>query len=1052
MRILQKLVWTAASAVVACISVACAADDTGLTFEGDIRPLFRTYCFDCHGATEKLSGELDLRLVHFMEKGGDSGPAIVKGDAAGSYLLQRVKEGEMPPGEHRVPEDKIAILQQWIQEGAKTVRPEPASIGPGLGVSAEERAYWAFQTIVRPAVPTVNNADRVRTPIDALLLAAMQQHNLHFAADADRQTLIRRAALDLTGLPPTTKQIQQFLDDTDSDAWEKAIDRLLASKHYGERWGRHWLDIAGYADSEGYSNSDQTRKWAFQYRDWVINAFNNDMAMDQFIVWQLAGDELVTPPYSNMTNDEIARLTATGFLRMVADGTGQENKDVVRNQVVTDTIKMVSTSLLGLSVGCAQCHDHRYDPISQEDYYRIRAVFEPALDPKQWHVPGGRAISLYTDEDHAQAAEIEKQAAVKVKERSEKQSEYMAEVLKLELDKVEESKRALLKEAHGLAADKRTAEHKKALADNPNIAKLSPGVLYQYNQDHADKLKEMDADIAKIRAAKPEHKYVRAVSEKQQKINPTLLFYRGDYRQPQHEVKPGGLTVAAAPDSPLEITDNDPSLPSSGRRLAYARYLTSGRHPLVARVLVNRFWMLHFGKGLVSTTGEFGKLGTKPSNPELLDWLADEFMSKGWSLKHLHRKIMTSTVYRQQARRTPDADRVDGSNRYYSHFPVHRLEAETIRDSILAVSGRLDKTQFGPAVEVSADATGQIVIMGDSQRRSIYVQVRRTQPVAILKSFDAPDMEVNCTDRSHSTVATQSLMLMNSEFILGFSKAFAERLNEEAAQQIPLEDVAAITYRAADSDIATLNPWRYGYGAIDETEEDKIPMVTFTDFPYFGKGRWSGSKMLPDEVTSFSLISATGGHAALPKLHPIRRWTSPVQGKLQIKGTLNHTTDNGNGIRLTIISSRSGLLGRWTAHNSAQMYELAVDVEIGDVIDAVVDAQGSHTSDGYSNRYEISIVGREPEDKRLWDSTTDFHGPLEPNAYEQKATVGQQLAYGWLLAYGRRATAEELQVSIEFIREQLSLLRSQNHKTPLSQAMTNYCQALLGSNQFLYIE
>jgi hypothetical protein len=1051
MRILQKLVWTAASAAAACISVACAADDTGLTFEGDIRPLFRTYCFDCHGATEKLSGELDLRLVHFMEKGGDSGPAIVKGDAAGSYLLQRVKEGEMPPGEHRVPEDKIAILQQWIQEGAKTVRPEPASIGPGLGVSAEERAYWAFQTIVRPAVPTVNNADRVRTPIDALLLAAMQQHNLHFAADADRQTLIRRAALDLTGLPPTTKQIQQFLDDTDSDAWEKAIDRLLASKHYGERWGRHWLDIAGYADSEGYSNSDQTRKWAFQYRDWVINAFNNDMAMDQFIVWQLAGDELVTPPYSNMTNDEIARLTATGFLRMVADGTGQENKDVVRNQVVTDTVKMVSTSLLGLSVGCAQCHDHRYDPISQEDYYRIRAVFEPALDPKQWHVPSGRAISLYTDEDHAQAAEIEKQAAVKVKERSEKQSEYMAEVLKLELDKVEESKRALLKEAHGLAADKRTAEHKKALADNPNIAKLSPGVLYQYNQDHADKLKEMDADIAKIRAAKPEHKYVRAVTEKQQKINPTLLFYRGDYRQPQHEVKPGGLTVAAAPDSPLEITDNDPSLPSSGRRLAYARYLTSGRHPLVARVLVNRIWMLHFGKGLVSTTGEFGKLGTKPSNPELLDWLADEFMSKGWSLKHLHRKIMTSTVYRQQARRTPQADSVDSSNQLHSHFPVHRLEAETIRDSILAVSGRLDKTQFGPAVEVSADAGGQIVITGDSQRRSIYVQVRRTQPVAILKSFDAPDMEVNCTDRSHSTVATQSLMLMNSEFILGFSKAFAERLNEEAAQQIPLEDVAAVTFRTKENEIVNLNPWRYGYGGIDEAQGDQIAKASFTDFPYFGKGRWSGSEMLPDKVTSFSFITAAGGHAALPNFHPIRRWVSPVQGQLQIKGTLSHGTDNGDGIRLSMISSRQGLLGRWVAHNSTQAYELTVDVEVGDIIDAVVDAQASHTSDSFSNRYEISIVGQD-EDNRSWDSTTDFHGPMEASEYQQKATVAQQAAYGWLLAYGRRATEEELQISIDFIREQLNLLRMKQHKTPLSQAMTNYCQALLGSNQFLYIE
>ena len=1052
MRILQKLVLTAAAAAVVCSSVNCAADEKNLTFEGDIRPLFRTYCFDCHGATEKRSGKLDLRLVHFMEKGGDSGPAIVKGDAAGSYLLERVKNGEMPPGDHRVPEDKIAILQQWIQEGAKTVRPEPASIGPGLGVSAEERTYWAFQTIVRPAVPAVTKADRVRTPIDALLLAAMQQHDLRFAADADRQTLMRRAALDLTGLPPTPKQIQQFLDDKDSDAWEKAIDRLLASEHYGERWGRHWLDIAGYADSEGYSNSDQPRTWAFQYRDWVINAFNSDMAIDQFIVWQLAGDELVTPPYANMTDNEIARLTATGFLRMVADGTGQENKDVVRNQVVTDTIKMVTTSLLGLSVGCAQCHDHRYDPISQEDYYRIRAVFEPALDPKQWQVPSGRAISLYTDEDHAQAAEVEKRAAVKVAQRSEKQSEFMAEVLKLELDKVEESKRALLKEAHGTAADKRTAAHKKALADNPNIAKLSPGVLYQYNQAHADKLKALAADIAKIRAEKPEHKYVRAITEKQQSINPTLLFYRGDYRQPQHEVKPGGLTVATAADSPLEIIDNDPSLPSSGRRLAYARYLTSGRHPLVARVLVNRFWMLHFGKGLVSTTGEFGKLGTKPSNPELLDWLADEFMSQGWSLKQLHRKIMTSTVYRQQARRTPQADGVDSSNQLYSHFPVHRLEAETIRDSILAVSGRLDYTQFGRAVEVSADATGQIVITGESQRRSIYLQVRRTQPVAILKSFDAPVMEVNCTDRTHSTDATQSLMLMNSEFILGFSKAFAERLNEEAAQQIPLAEVAAVASRAADSDIVNLNPWRYGYGAIAEAGGDQIPTVEFTDFPYFGKGRWSGSEMLPDEVTSFSFLSATGGHAALPQLHPIRRWTSPVQGKLQIKGTLSHATDNGNGIRLTMISSRRGLLGRWSAHNSTQAYDLTVDVEVGDIIDAVVDAQGSHTSDSYSNRYEISIVGREPADNRSWESTTDFQGPMEPNAYEQKATVGQQLAYGWLLAYGRRATEEELQLSIEFIREQLILLRRQDHKTPLAQAMTNYCQALLGSNQFLYIE
>ena len=1048
MRILQKLVLTAAAVV--CVSASCLADERELTFEGDIRPLFRTYCFDCHGATEKLSGELDLRLVHFMEQGGDSGPAIVKGDAAGSYLLERVKGGEMPPGDHRVPEDKIAILQQWIQEGAKTARPEPASIGPGLGVSAEERAYWAFQTIVRPAVPSITKADRVRTPIDALLLAAMQQHDLSFAADADRQTLIRRAALDLTGLPPTPEQIQQFLDDKDSDAWEKAIDRLLASEHYGERWGRHWLDIAGYADSEGYSNSDQVRTWAFQYRDWVIKAFNSDMAIDQFVVWQLAGDELVTPPYSNMTDDEIARLTATGFLRMVADGTGQENNDVVRNQVVTDTIKMVSTSLLGLSVGCAQCHDHRYDPISQEDYYRIRAVFEPALDPQQWHVPSGRAISLYTDEDHAKAAEVEKQAAVKVKERNEKQSEFMAEVLKLELGKVEESKRALLKEAHSTAVDKRTAEQKKALADNPNIAKLSPGVLYQYNQPHADKLKAMAADIAKIRAKKPEHKYVRAITEKQQKINPTLLFYRGDYRQPQHEVKPGGLKVAAAADSPLEITDNDPSLPSSGRRLAYARYLTSGRHPLVARVLVNRFWMLHFGKGLVSTTGEFGKLGTKPSNLELLDWLADEFMSKGWSLKHLHRKIMTSTVYRQQSLRTPVADGIDGSNRYYSHFPVHRLEAETIRDSVLAVSGRLNKTLFGPSVSVSADAAGQIVVTGDKQRRSVYIQVRRTQPVAILKSFDAPVMEVNCTDRNNSTVATQSLMLMNSEFILGFADAFAQRLNIEAATTITEEEVKSVKLTLLPQDLVNPNPWRYGHGSIQASAGDEQAEISFTDFAYFGKGRWSGSEELPDKTISYSLITASGGHAATPQYKPIRRWTSPVSGQVTITGMLKHATDNGDGVSMTLFSSRTGESGTWAVHNTEEKYEVSIEVEVGDTIDTIIDSQATHTSDGFTNKFTITFAAADGE--RTWDSHSDFHGPLEVSSFEQNATVSQQVAYGWLLAYGRRPTIDELKLSVDFIREQVELLRTENHKNPLSQAMTNYCQALLGSNQFLYIE
>ena len=373
-------------------AVSTAVDE--LTFEKHIRPIFRAHCYDCHGAEKEVKGELDLRLVRLMEKGGELGPALVKGQPDESYLLERIVNGEMPPGTHRVPDDQIATIRRWIQQGAKTARPEPSTIGPGLGITLEERSYWAFQPIQRPLIPVVQNADRVQTPVDALLLAGMEKQNLSFAPQADRATLLRRATLALTGLPPTADELSAFLSADSPAAWETVIDRLLQSPQYGERWGRHWLDVAGYADSEGSSNNDANRQWAYKYRDWVIKAIGNDMPFDQFITWQLAGDELVEPPYKNMTGQEIDKLTATGYLRMAADGTGQANDEEKRNQVVIDTVKIVSTGLLGMSVGCAQCHDHRYDPISQEDYYRLRAVFEPALNPKRWKVPGNRAVSL----------------------------------------------------------------------------------------------------------------------------------------------------------------------------------------------------------------------------------------------------------------------------------------------------------------------------------------------------------------------------------------------------------------------------------------------------------------------------------------------------------------------------------------------------------------------------------------------------------------------------------------------------------------------------------
>ncbi|MCA9188340.1 MAG: DUF1553 domain-containing protein, partial [Planctomycetales bacterium] len=623
--------------------------------------------------------------------------------------------------------------------------------------------------------------------------------------------------LDLIGLPPSPEQVEQFLSDGDDDAWESIIDRLLASPQYGERWGRHWLDVAGYADSEGASNDDPVRPWAYKYRDWVIRAIDNDMPFDQFITWQLAGDELAERPYKNMSPRQIDQLTATGFLRMAADGTASKNDEEARNQVVTDTLKIIGSSLLGASVHCAQCHDHRYDPISQLDYFRLRAIFEPAFDCVNWLPPTARRVSLYRDEDIAKSQAIEEEAQVKVQERNAKQEEYMGAALQKELDKFATPLREQLAQAYATASDQRTDEQNRLLEEHPNIGKLHPGVLYQYNQEAADKLKKLDEEIAAIRSKKPAEEFLRVLTEPGEAtaLPVTKLFYRGDFRQPRQAVRPGGIAVASPTESFFSIADNDPSLATSGRRLAFARWLTSGRHPILARVLVNRIWLHHFGRTFVSTPDEFGKLGTSPTHPELIDWLADEFMANGWSLKRLHRLIMSSTVYRQSSLASERAQASDAANELYSHFPTHRLDAEIIRDSILCVSGRLDDTMYGPPVAVTADDTGQIVIEGDRQRRSVYLQVRRTQPIALLQSFDAPVMETNCGKRECSTVATQSLMLMNSQFVMQFSRAFADRV---AARPAPSEaaggrnsDSGTPTHTTLVDDTVMSYAWQLAY-------------------------------------------------------------------------------------------------------------------------------------------------------------------------------------------------------------------------------------------------
>jgi Protein of unknown function (DUF1553)/Protein of unknown function (DUF1549)/Planctomycete cytochrome C len=772
------------------------------TFEEQVRPIFKAYCFECHGEGEKLKGGLDVRLKRFLEKGGASGPAIVAAKPDTSLLLKKLKSGEMPPTKKKPTASEIERIEKWIAAGARTRDAEPESIATGFHISSADRAYWAYQPIKRRDPPKTESA-RIRTAIDAFVAQKLKEKNLDFSPDADARTLIRRATFDLTGLPPTIEEVEGFIRDAKAkpdEAYQKLIDRLLASPAYGERWGRHWLDVAGYADSEGFSPEDPVRASAWKYRDYVIRSFNADKPFDQFIVEQLAGDELVKPPYTNLKPEDIEKLVATGFLRMAPDGTATPgtNPKEARNQVVADTIKIISTSFLGLTMGCAQCHNHRYDPIAQIDYYRLRAILEPAYDVKNWRAPAARQVSLYTDADRQKSKEIEADAAKIDAERLNKQREFIEATFQKELAKLPDDIREKAKEARNTPDGKRNAEQKKLMQQHPSL-NVSAGSLYLYDQKAADQLKKMADEATAIRAKKPVEDFIRAMTEVPGQIPVTNLFQRGDPDQPKEAVAPGGPAIL---DSLLPMKlDRPTEITTSGRRLALAKWLIDRKHPLTARVLVNRAWMHHFGRGIVNTPGEFGRLGEAPTHPELLDWLASELIDNGWSLKKLHRLIVTSTTYMQSANRTTAADAIDPDNKLLHRQNLKRLEAEVVRDAILSVSGKLSSKAFGPPVPIRENEVGQFVVgkgtkdlargsvteeaLPDREvfRRSVYVQVRRSTPIGVLETFDPAMLEPNCEKRSATTATPQALLLLNSDFIVEQSRFLAERVKKEAGDR-----------------------------------------------------------------------------------------------------------------------------------------------------------------------------------------------------------------------------------------------------------------------------
>ncbi|MEO1981241.1 MAG: PSD1 and planctomycete cytochrome C domain-containing protein, partial [Fuerstiella sp.] len=597
----------------------------------DVVPLMLRRCVMCHGPEYQFGG-VDLRQHALMLKGGENGSVFVSGAPGESLMVTRVVEKLCPPqadigesGIEPMTPTELDQLKQWIAAGAKPhpMKEDVATAEPDPLVTDDERQFWSFVPPQKTTPPTVN-PESTKTEIDAFVLAKLNGAGLAFSAEADRTTLARRAAFAVTGLPPSDSVLSDFIDDDSADAWPRLIDRLLKSPRYGEKWGRFWLDLAGYSDSEGKRNADSVRPFAWRYRDWVIQAFNEDKPYSDFLVEQLAGDELVDwADESAVTDDVISKLTATGFLRMVPDGTAADpvNRFPDRMEVISDAIDVVSRSVMGLTMNCARCHSHKYDPIPQRDYYRMVAVFKGAYDEYDWMTP--HAFNNQWKNSKQRLLEVFRpDQRAEIKEHQQQTQQRLDEI---------------------------TAELKqKGLSGDEN--------------------KKLKAEQTQLTAKLQQSPKIRALWDRG-RPSPTFLYRRGDETQPGTLVGPGVPSMLTDGRTPFQPVVLKHSTPKTGRRLAFARWLTTDDHPLTARVIVNRIWQRHFGRGLVESADNFGKLGTLPSHPKLLDWLAADFVQHGWSIKRLHRQIMTSAVWMQRSTVTDVHRHQDPDNRLLSRMP-----------------------------------------------------------------------------------------------------------------------------------------------------------------------------------------------------------------------------------------------------------------------------------------------------------------------------------------------------------------------------------------------
>ena len=727
-------------------------------FENKIRPLLVEHCYSCHSAEAEAKGKLKAGLrmdsLEGLKKGGDSGPALTPGDPAKSLIVEAVnyrnEDMAMPP-KAKLDDAQIQILTEWVQMGAPWPGRDAAVAGPHGGEPYDwakfRTGHWAFRPVVKSSQPEVTDAAWIQNEVDRFVLARLEAAGLKPNAPAERHLLIRRAFLDLTGLPPSPEQVAAFLADESPEAFAKVVDPLLASPHYGERWARHWLDVARYSDGHGGFGDDRALPNAWRYRDWVVAAFNTDMPYDQFVTRQIAGDALKENPDPVATGFFVVGLTYKD------DGGDPEAKAVFEAETLSDRVDTFSRAFLGLTAACARCHDHKFDPITTKDYYAIAGVF---LNTGQREHP----VSPKAEVEAFEAA----QAAIR--EQDQRFNDFVHAAAK-RLEKKPDEVEAVLEE-----------ESKRELAALlARLEELKKSAPPSYQTAHC--LQESgNADMA--------------------------VALRGDLRKPGEMVKRRFLEIIAGKEPP-------PFTEGSGR-LELARSVVAANNPLTARVIVNRVWGWHFGEPLVRTPSNFGTLGEKPTHPELLDWLAADFMEHGWSLKRLHRQILLSSTWQMSSRFNKEKFTKDGDNRLLWRMNPRKLEAEAWRDSLLAITGELEREPGGPSSEA----------IWNSKRRTLYIKISRSGDVfesdGFLRLFDLPSPAATSEKRVTTTVPQQYLFMMNSAFMMARSEALGNWMREqpgELPQQLHATYLRLYSRAPEPSEIELGSQW---LGTISEPE------------------------------------------------------------------------------------------------------------------------------------------------------------------------------------------------------------------------------------------